>query len=328
MIARTLSLAMVALAVSAVPVGAAMQSYGFSFQGRATDDAGADLTTGSIAVRIYTAPTGGTLVYDSGVAFSGAITDGSFDVTLGAGTALALDDTLRHYMEVDVDGDEIVGDAGPTGRLAFFPGGGSHARPDLEVRLGALEAALGASAAAGGSAWPGGAERSGPANAPDFAGAGATRRLSFASLGIGGAAGSGATRSVQSTMPLQPVGVYATPDHMLMLGPFHAPGAIPVSVKRLQDAPARVALGIDPNPARAAVNIRFDLPRGGGVALVVYDINGRRVATLARGAMEPGRYAMRWDPRDAGGRSLSPGAYFCRLEAGTDRLVRRVVIMR
>jgi flagellar hook assembly protein FlgD len=45
----------------------------------------------------------------------------------------------------------------------------------------------------------------------------------------------------------------------------------------------------------------------------VYDVSGRLVTVLADGAAEAGNHAARWDGRDAQGRPVSSGVYFCRL---------------
>jgi hypothetical protein len=112
-----------------------------SFQGRALDTAGNVVRTGDLRVRVYTAAVGDTLVYDSGTDFAGAIENGHFDVLLGDATPLQLDNTRLYYLEVDVNGEEVAGDA-TGGRQAFYPGGGSHARSDLEQRLDALESVV------------------------------------------------------------------------------------------------------------------------------------------------------------------------------------------
>ncbi len=112
-----------------------------SFQGQARDAAGQPVESGDVAVRIYDAPSGGALVYDSGSEFAGAVDAGVFSLLLGGGTALVLDNTQQYYLELDVNGEEVVGDLAG-GRQAFWPGGGDHSRADLESRIGTLEAMI------------------------------------------------------------------------------------------------------------------------------------------------------------------------------------------
>jgi sugar lactone lactonase YvrE len=50
-----------------------------------------------------------------------------------------------------------------------------------------------------------------------------------------------------------------------------------------------------PNPFNPSTQIEYDLPKAGEVSLVVYDMLGREVATLASGYHEAGVYRARWD---------------------------------
>jgi hypothetical protein len=69
-----------------------------------------------------------------------------------------------------------------------------------------------------------------------------------------------------------------------------------------------------PNPFNPATTIRYSVGRDGArVRLAVYDVTGRLVTVLADGAAEAGEHAARWDGRDAHGRPVSSGVYFCRL---------------
>ena len=83
-----------------------------------------------------------------------------------------------------------------------------------------------------------------------------------------------------------------------------------------------------PNPFSAATAISFDLPSRMRVDLGVYDVLGRRVASLIGGEIGPGEIAYRWDGVGSGGRRLASGVYFLRLRAGAAEQVRKVVIVR
>jgi len=78
-----------------------------------------------------------------------------------------------------------------------------------------------------------------------------------------------------------------------------------------------------PNPARTAQRIVFALPRETVVRLELIDIAGRTVATLADGALGPGRHEAHADVS-----ALRPGLYFVRLRAEGASVVRRVAIAR
>jgi len=135
---RTVLFTGLILLTGATAWGSAITPHLISFQGRALDSEQVPLISGDVAVRIYDAETAGVLVFDSGSEFNGAISEGVFTVVLGSGTPLNLDNTLLYWLELDLDAEEVIGDAAG-GRQAFYPGGGSHDRPDLEGRIDALE---------------------------------------------------------------------------------------------------------------------------------------------------------------------------------------------
>jgi hypothetical protein len=82
-----------------------------------------------------------------------------------------------------------------------------------------------------------------------------------------------------------------------------------------------------PNPFAAATAIRFRIPAASKVRLEVFDVSGRLVKVLAEGKYPAGVHAVAWDKRDAAGRAASAGVYFYRLEAGTFRDQRKMVLL-
>jgi len=131
------TLACIALAIPAT--AGVPTPHRISFQGLARNSSNQPVVSGDVRVRIYDAATVGTLVYDSGSEFNGAVVTGVFNVLLGGGTPMLLDATKQYHLELDVNGQEIIGDAA-AGRQAFWPAGGDLSRPDLENRIQALEA--------------------------------------------------------------------------------------------------------------------------------------------------------------------------------------------
>ena len=79
----------------------------------------------------------------------------------------------------------------------------------------------------------------------------------------------------------------------------------------------RVLFSAYPNPARST-RINFTLPRRDHVELAVYDLLGRRIAMLARGAMPAGSYTKQWEGLDDGGKRVGAGVYFYRLKVGQE----------
>ena len=83
---------------------------------------------------------------------------------------------------------------------------------------------------------------------------------------------------------------------------------------------------VSPNPFGGQVKLRLTLAHPGPVEIVVYDLGGRIVRSLADGAwFTAGEHTLSWDGRCDSGASSSAGVYFVRAQAGGDRFVRRVV---
>ena len=83
-----------------------------------------------------------------------------------------------------------------------------------------------------------------------------------------------------------------------------------------------------PNPFNPSTVIRFDLAADGPARLAVYDLSGRLVRRLSHGAMTAGPHALRWDGRDARGRTVAAGVYIARLEAGGRAVSHRMVLVK
>ena len=83
-----------------------------------------------------------------------------------------------------------------------------------------------------------------------------------------------------------------------------------------------------PNPFNPTTTIGFALATEAVVDLSVYDITGRRVATLASGSFPAGDHAVVWDGRDESGRETASGIYFYRLTAGETHERRKMVLLK
>ena len=70
-----------------------------------------------------------------------------------------------------------------------------------------------------------------------------------------------------------------------------------------------------PNPFKQLTIINYQLTRPGLATLKVYNVQGQLVKTLVNGTQPAGRHQAQWNGRDEGGRIISSGIYFARLEA-------------
>jgi len=78
-----------------------------------------------------------------------------------------------------------------------------------------------------------------------------------------------------------------------------------------------------PNPFNPVTTLEFSVPSRMEVTLEVYDLLGRRVASLLHGDITPGTHRVVFD-----GEGLASGMYLAVLTAGHTRAVQRMVLMR
>jgi hypothetical protein len=94
-------------------------------------------------------------------------------------------------------------------------------------------------------------------------------------------------------------------------------GMIPLNTPDISYArprPAEVSLLVTPNPGTVRdYAFSFSVPASGTTRLEVYNVAGRKVATLASGSLEAGRHQITWNGRTSQGGFLSRGVYFGRL---------------
>ena len=83
-----------------------------------------------------------------------------------------------------------------------------------------------------------------------------------------------------------------------------------------------------PNPFRGRTALKFDLPVAGQASLMVYDVAGRRMATLANGVLPAGRHELSWNGRSDDGSIAPAGVYFCRLRSEAFAETRRLLFLK
>jgi hypothetical protein len=76
------------------------------------------------------------------------------------------------------------------------------------------------------------------------------------------------------------------------------------------------------------VAIGYTLPTDAAVELAIYDCQGMEVRDLVRAAQGSGTHSAAWDCRDAHGRPVLSGVYFCRLRAGSRSQGAQIVVVR
>ncbi len=85
--------------------------------------------------------------------------------------------------------------------------------------------------------------------------------------------------------------------------------------------------GNRPNPFNPNTVVTFTLPQAAEAGLSVYDVAGRKVATLFEGEASAGQHSAAWDGRTDTGTPAATGVYFARLSAmGQERSIKMVLL--
>jgi hypothetical protein len=83
-----------------------------------------------------------------------------------------------------------------------------------------------------------------------------------------------------------------------------------------------------PNPSRGPTSVQLSLPHAAFVRAEVFDLSGRRVATVASETFSAGTHFLTWDGSLAAGGRAAPGVYLVHVKwEGFDR-TQRIVRLR
>jgi hypothetical protein len=107
-------------------------------------------------------------------------------------------------------------------------------------------------------------------------------------------------------------------------GPVAVKIQLPEELRLLQNYPNPFHLGSGYRTTR----IRFELPQAAHIVLKIYNLLGQQVRTLLSSRMEPGFHQVKWDGKDASGKLVTSGVYYCVLKMADRRVVRRIVVIR
>ena len=99
---------------------------------------------------------------------------------------------------------------------------------------------------------------------------------------------------------------------------------MPVSVGSGEEVPVSLTLAQNyPNPFNSISNFSFTVPQSALVTLAVYDLLGRKVATVVNEVLSPGVHQRQWD---AG--LLASGIYYYRLQQAGLQATRKLALLR
>jgi hypothetical protein len=145
-------------------------------------------------------------------------------------------------------------------------------------------------------------------------------------MGGGGGNTSGGAFTLSSTIAQPIAGSSGNGINTVFSGFWYSvQSSIVTSVERIEDAvPREFRLDQNyPNPFNPSTTIRFALPLSEYVTLTVYDLMGRKVATLIDDSFEPGEYAVVFDAA-----GIASGMYIYRIQAGAQVTTRRMILLK
>jgi hypothetical protein len=118
-------------------------------------------------------------------------------------------------------------------------------------------------------------------------------------------------------------------DNAITLADVRTLSAVGVDEPPPAPPPATAWLGHGlPNPFTNLTEITYALPTAGRVELDVYDVQGRKVASLVDRREGAGIHLVRWDGRDDAGARQPAGVYFARMVVGDAVVTRKMIIVR
>jgi hypothetical protein len=95
-------------------------------------------------------------------------------------------------------------------------------------------------------------------------------------------------------------------------------------VQRHSDAPTQFTLHQNyPNPFNPSTTIEYQIPKQSLVAMKIFDLLGRQVATLVNEKQGAGTYSVQWNAT-----GFSSGVYFYRLEANERKEIKKLILMK
>jgi len=90
-------------------------------------------------------------------------------------------------------------------------------------------------------------------------------------------------------------------------------------------APGHAMLSNAPNPFTGSTRIALYMPSSAEISVTVFDVAGRKICDLFTGGATVGTNEFLWDGRDASGRELAAGVYFCKIRFGSMSVSKKML---
>ena len=83
-----------------------------------------------------------------------------------------------------------------------------------------------------------------------------------------------------------------------------------------------------PNPFNPSTTIRYELPSPAKVKIIVYDLNGEKIASLVDNYQAAGEYNVTWNGKNDFGQDVASGIYFYSVQAGSFNQVNKMIKLK
>ena len=83
-----------------------------------------------------------------------------------------------------------------------------------------------------------------------------------------------------------------------------------------------------PNPFNPTTTIDIEMGMADNIILSIYDINGRKITTLANGYFTSGNYSFEWNGNDNLGTRVAAGIYIYTLMNSTEIITNKMVMLK
>ncbi|MCK4448507.1 MAG: T9SS type A sorting domain-containing protein, partial [Candidatus Marinimicrobia bacterium] len=83
-----------------------------------------------------------------------------------------------------------------------------------------------------------------------------------------------------------------------------------------------------PNPFNQVTTISYDIFEKSSVLLVIYDITGKKIATLVEQFEEPGYHSIKWTGRNNRGMPIGSGMYLYGLRVGNITVLHKMILLK
>jgi len=83
-----------------------------------------------------------------------------------------------------------------------------------------------------------------------------------------------------------------------------------------------------PNPFNPSTIITYSVPKLGNVKIEVYNVLGKKVATLVNQDQVAGTHSLVWNSSNDNGSKVTSGVYFVKMQAGSFSQTKKMVLVK